>query len=138
MIMIEVHNTEKNMKQITEVDLNELCSKIQEKVNGHYAYLSKFLTQPESMLRRDFEVELSKGYDLIIDPEGVPGIQDNKVTLSVVVPKSAEKGHISDHELDFVSGGIGSHYYRGQGHSNYLVTGHGKHFGKFTGFLRKK
>lgn len=136
--MIEVHNTEKNMKQITEVDLNELCSKIQEKVNGHYAYLSKFLTQPESMLRRDFEVELPEGYELVIDPEGIPGIQDRQAVLKIIVPKSAEKNHMSDHELDFVTGGIGPHYYRSHEHSNYLVTGHGKHLKKFTDFLRKK
>ena len=79
------------MKQITEVDLNELCLKIQEKVNGHYAYLSKFLTHPEGMLRRDFEVDLPEGYELLIDPEGVPGIQDHQVVLKIVIPKSAEK-----------------------------------------------
>lgn len=128
----------KAMKKMTEVDLSELCVHIQQKVESHYAYLTKFLTHPEGMLRRDFEVDVPKGYSILIENEGVPQIKDNEVILVIQIPRAQEEGHLSHHELDLVTGGIGSHYYRSHGHANYLVTGHGKHFHKFTSFLRKK
>ena len=128
----------KAMKKITEVDLSELCAHIQQKVESHYAYLTKFLTHPEGILRRDFEVEVPKEYTLLIETDGAPQIKGNEITLVIQIPKAEEEGHLSHHELDLVTGGIGPHYYRSHGHVNYLVTGHGKHFQKYTGFLRKK
>ena len=94
------------MNKITELDLSRLSQDIQKRVDGHYAYLTRFMIDPVDVLKRDFDIEVPKGYSISVKNSGETQIRGQQIIFALSVPKEKGSQELSLHELDLISAGL--------------------------------
>lgn len=98
------------IQSIKDVDLKELTSKIQEKVNTDYSYISRLLSDTEAILKKDFDVYIPEGMYVKIVGQKPEAPDQNTIYIPINLPRAEKKGELSDQELDLVAGGGQSVY----------------------------